>query len=357
MSSQTPSFQLSNDIDHYLAALSKLYAQKGERHKLDIIVNSQVRVHEEWTYDNWDGGTYGHALFLTIPEPLYLSSIEKKNELQTEIQSDINKVHNVQNEHIAQVFFEMEALADRDWRRESGVLQSGQRTIAPDASRRIWGEDGYRVFLSHKTEVKKEAAELKAQLRLFGASSFVAHEDIVPTQEWQDEIENALASMDAFVALLTTGFHESLWTDQEVGFAVGRGVPIIAVKLGKDPYGFIGKFQALACSWGDAPLGLVKLLVNRTRMLDAYIAAAEKCFNFEHGNTLAQVLPSIDRIAEEQAKRLCTAFNENHELHHSFGFNGGNSRYYGQGLAAHLSRATGQDYGVTPAGKIMMTKR
>jgi hypothetical protein len=35
----------------------------------------------------------------------------------------------------------------------------------------------------------------------------------------QNEIETALESMDAFVALLTENFHESLWTDQEVGYS------------------------------------------------------------------------------------------------------------------------------------------
>jgi len=90
--------------------------------------------------------------------------------------------------------------------------------------------------------VKKETAALKERLQLLGVSCFVAHEDIHPGHEWQDEIENALASMDGFAALLTEGFHDSAWTDQEVGYALARGVPMIAVRLGRDPYGFIGKF-------------------------------------------------------------------------------------------------------------------
>jgi len=66
--------------------------------------------------------------------------------------------------------------------------------------------------------VKKETAQLKKSLELIGVSAFVAHTDIKPTTHWQEEIENALASMDAFVALLTEKFHESPWTDQEVGY-------------------------------------------------------------------------------------------------------------------------------------------
>jgi len=46
------------------------------------------------------------------------------------------------------------------------------------------------------------------------------------------------------VALLHPTFHFSNWTDQEVGFAMGRAVPTFSIHLGQDPYGFIGRFQA-----------------------------------------------------------------------------------------------------------------
>src|SRR6516225_1978448 len=114
------------------------------------------------------------------------------------------------------------------------------RRASSERTQKIWGDDGYRIFLSHKAEVKREAGALKDKLGLFGATCFVAHEDIQPTKAWQDEIENALKSMDAFVALLTKKYHYSKWTDQEVGFAVCRGVPVIAVRFDIDPYGFIG---------------------------------------------------------------------------------------------------------------------
>ncbi len=240
----------------------------------------------------------------------------------------------------------MEAKEDQNWRRGGQLLQCGRRllVIPPNAISRIWGATGYRVFLSHKAEVKKEVASLKEQLQVFGVACFVAHQDIRPTKEWQDEIENALHSMDAFVALMTDTFHDSDWTDQEVGFALGRGIPFIAVKLGLDPYGFIGKFQALSCNWDAVPLELVRLLIKWPRMLDAYIGAVEHCSSFEHGNKLAQVLPEIERLTEDQVRRLVEAFKVNGDLQGSYGFNGSKPRYYGDGLAAHLSRISGREH-------------
>jgi TIR domain-containing protein len=350
-------FQLSTGIDRWLATLAKLYEHEGERQKLEIVVNSEVRVVEEYSYDNWEGGTYGHALYFSVPENLYLKSVRKRNDLEKAIKDDLNKLHNIQNEFIDQVFLEMEKVGDRDWRRESGVLQSGQRAITRTTAERIWGTEGYRVFLSHKAEVKKKAGELKEQMAVFGVSGFVAHADIKPTKEWQDEIENALASMDAFVALLTEKFHKSFWTDQEVGYALGRGVPLIAVKLGSDPYGFIGKFQALACTWEDAPLEIVKLLIKHPRMLDAYIKAVPKSTSFDEGNTLSKVFANIETVTDEQAEKLASAFNKNTQLQGSYGFNGDKSYSFGDGLAAHLSRMTGTEYVKTASGEIRKRKK
>ncbi len=106
--------------------------------------------------------------------------------------------------------------------------------VSAAATKRIWGEQKYRLFLSHKSEVKAEVADVKKTLQLFGVSCFVAHEDISPTLEWQEEIENALGSMDGFAALMTPQYHDSDWTDQELGFAFARGVPIVGVQTHTD---------------------------------------------------------------------------------------------------------------------------
>lgn len=103
----------------------------------------------------------------------------------------------------------------------------------------------FRLFISHVSKDKDKANRLKECLAPYGISGFVAHEDIHPTLEWQIEIERALRSMDAFIAVLTEGFSKSIWTQQEIGFAVGRGVKIISFKMGEDPTGFISKHQAL----------------------------------------------------------------------------------------------------------------
>ena len=52
--------------------------------------------------------------------------------------------------------------------------------------------------------------------------------------------------MELFISIHTPGFSQSIWTQQEIGFAVCRGVKIIALRMGEDPTGFISKHQALS---------------------------------------------------------------------------------------------------------------
>jgi hypothetical protein len=108
----------------------------------------------------------------------------------------------------------------------------------------FWQKGMLRVFLSHLALHKVSAAKLQEAFLRYGISCFVAHSDIEPTAAWQTEIETALATCDALIALLHPDFHASNWTDQEIGFAMGRGLPIFSVRVGQDPYGFIGRYQA-----------------------------------------------------------------------------------------------------------------
>jgi len=72
----------------------------------------------------------------------------------------------------------------------------------------------------------------------------VAHVSIPDDPPWQDEIPNGLNTAHAGVAFLHTGFKESDWCDQEVGWLLGRGVPVLGLMFDCGPYGPMGRFQA-----------------------------------------------------------------------------------------------------------------
>ena len=74
---------------------------------------------------------------------------------------------------------------------------------------------------------------------------FAAFQSITPTENWINEIEKALASMDIFVALVTEGYNASPWANQESGIAFARNIPIFSVKKDEDPGGLLNQFQAI----------------------------------------------------------------------------------------------------------------
>lgn len=123
------------------------------------------------------------------------------------------------------------------------VPHGASAPIAPPAN---WKDTkAFRLFISHISKDKLIATRLKECLVPYEIAGFVAHEDIHPTLAWQDEIERALQTMDALIAVHTRGFSASIWTQQEIGYALGRGTKVISFKMGEDPTGFIGKHQAL----------------------------------------------------------------------------------------------------------------
>lgn len=119
-----------------------------------------------------------------------------------------------------------------------------------------------KVFISHLTKYKDIATQLKEALRPYHIDCFVAHEDIFPSLEWQDEISKALLSMDVFISIHCENFQNSVWCQQEVGAAIARNIKIIPIKFdGKeDPVGFISRIQGLSRGGKDR-YGLAKEIV------------------------------------------------------------------------------------------------
>lgn len=126
------------------------------------------------------------------------------------------------------------------------ALPHGISAIADNLPPHAWHDTGLlRLFISHISKDKVKATRLKECLAPYGIAGFVAHEDIQPTLEWQDEIMRGLNTMDAMVAIHTPDFSQSTWTQQEIGFALGRGIKIISFEMGEQPTGFISRRQSL----------------------------------------------------------------------------------------------------------------
>jgi TIR domain len=199
-------------------------------------------------------------------------------------------------------------------------------TTRPRLEPLFWRNGMFRLFVTHLAVHRAFAADLQAELVRLGISCFVAHNDIEPTLEWQAEIETALATCDALVALLHKGFHASKWADQEIGFAMGRGVPAFAVKFDEDPYGFIGRFQAfngndktadeIAQELFDA---MRKKKETGRKMADALVGLFERSDTFAEAKARMNLLEGITSWDPSFSTRIRSAVQSNSQISGSWG--------------------------------------
>jgi len=186
----------------------------------------------------------------------------------------------------------------------------------------FWAEQRFRLFLSHCASQKMEVAALRTRLVLLGISPFVAHQDVEPTKEWQSEIERGLSTMEALVAVLSTDFSSSFWCDQEVGFAFGRSQLVIPIRFPIDPYGFLGKFQALTVpgtklvSVADS---VVKVLIADARtsasVTNSIINAFSNSRSFEQAKTLSIFVEQLPALSRAQAEIIAEGLTENNQVY------------------------------------------
>jgi len=319
------SLQLPERIERYVASLSQVYKIKGKTFLQQLLANSIITI-EQHSYDNWDGGQYGFLLHLQVPDVIFTKIVDAKDKYESEIRNKLNKLIKISGEFIDSVSIEMQLLEDDDWREKSGLVLRAKKHISNNILERIWKPACVRAFLSHKAGYKTEAGKLKDNLEKYGVSCFVAHTDIEPTKEWMQEIENALFSMDVLIALMSEDFHDSNWTDQEVGVAVGRHIPVIPVKIGNDPYGFIGKYQALSGVWTDISKIakdifriIVKHPATKEKIKRAAINAFKNSSSYDNSKFLVtDVLPHLKKIEESYIEEIILAFNENGQIYDSF---------------------------------------
>ncbi|MBI4529543.1 MAG: toll/interleukin-1 receptor domain-containing protein [Deltaproteobacteria bacterium] len=300
-----------------IQTLDELFSHLGEEEIAGLLRQAEASINWEGQ-DNWDGGRDFYCLNLKIPVPAFASIDSKRAAVENAL---LQKVGAVTRQFDRDVISRVIIVPDV---RVTGAPGAGQ--LSPDILRRIWEGDGLRLFITHRAQDKLAAVELKTKVAPYGVSGFVAHQDIEPNQVWQSEIERALVSMHALVAMIIPGFDSSVWCHQEIGFALGRGVPVIPLRLGADPHGFIGRIQALNGDLSNIQ-GLASNLVDTLLKADQTSAMMREhlVLEFEHAKTwetarlLRPKLLTVTRFDGGQLTRIEKALTENQKVATAYG--------------------------------------
>lgn len=206
------------------------------------------------------------------------------------------------------------------------------------------------MFISHRDAHKVEARELSEALEDYGISCFVAHDTIKPMSEWRTEIMKGLQTMEVMLLFLTDDFIESMWCHQEVGFALGKGVPIISLKLGQiDPPGFISHVQAQRGKI-DSPYKAAtdlfpligEALSRQERLQEILISSFTASRSFIDAKArFDRMAKLVDKLTEAQVEQIIAAFRSNDQLYLSVYLDNQNKR-----LRKFLDRATTRKFEV-----------
>lgn len=318
-------YYLPRKIISYLKRIDLDYIRSGDTLRHEIISSARFEVVEAVSYDNWNGGVTGHNVILYLEEPILAKvSLSNQSEIARTISEDLNKCAiAVPNEFIQDVSLEVADENDSDFQR---ARPTSARVELDASSLAIWKPGHVRLFISHRDIHKRTANELAEALDGLGICCFIAHDTIQATKEWRKEILNGLETMEAMLIFLTNDLHDSPYTNQEIGFALGRHVPIISLKLeSKDPQGFIAHEQALRGTLENPANSAAKIykligerLGSKERMQTALISSFISSPGFsETRDRFDKMKVAVERLSKEEVELIIEGFRNNSQLHNA----------------------------------------
>lgn len=183
-----------------------------------------------------------------------------------------------------------------------------------------WGP-GLRLFVSHIAQHVAQLMPLADALRPFGITPFLAHAIIEPGQHWHQVLLRALGSMDALLSFHSTGFRQSPWCGQEVGYALARNVPVMPIRAGEDPSGFISAIQAIpwnAQHVNDAQELVLRQLRHhpaaRIKLGEALARQLKRSVSFDRTDFLARQLEASDGLSDDALHSIELALKFNNQV-------------------------------------------
>ena len=341
--------QLPDKIVSYLKRLKTEYDQYEDEFFSNIVSSAKVFIRKPpKTYENFGEYSYGYDIVFFLPASIMEKiDLRKEKSYREKIHKDLGRCEDVEDEFFKNVFFACENENDEEYRQ--AVSLADRPRIDPETLD-IWKPGRVRLFISHRDKHKKEAKNLAELLEGYGISPFVAHEAIGPMTTWQHEILKGLETMEVMLTFITDDFHKSVWTNQEIGFALARNIPILSLKLEKtDPKGFVSGEQALKGNFerpSDSAPEIYKLLEkkldDKKRLQSALITAfVESPSYYDTRDRFDRLNKVVESLSEEEVEQIIDGFKKNDQLYHAIYLKNKYNR-----LKKFLERTTGRKYGI-----------
>ncbi|OLO52500.1 hypothetical protein BKH30_06355 [Actinomyces oris] len=183
-----------------------------------------------------------------------------------------------------------------------------------------------KVFLSYnETKMGEQtAAGLKTALSAAHIDAIMARHSITPGAKWEPTIRNYLEESSALICVATSGYSTRPWCQQEVGWALGRHVPILWIQYepNEKPCGFLASQQALmpdnADSHSEVATSVATWLANnsntRDDMAETLLNALENVETYDESRHVAKLLAKLNWLTTDEWSRIEKAAANNDQV-------------------------------------------
>lgn len=215
----------------------------------------------------------------------------------------------------------------------------------------IGKQGSFRLFVSRRDQDGHAVQGLIREIENCGISCLLsnAHPNVART--WSPETRSKLNAMQAMLALVTDDFEEDAFCNQEIGVALGKGVPIIALSVGEaPPPGFISGCKTLRGPIDDPESAASQLFAlimessgqdDRSILLDGLLDAFLSASSFIDAIALFKLLDShVTQLDASQEARFVGEFKKNDQLYDC----GYLCNYGGKRIKDFLKKSTGRSF-------------
>lgn len=334
------------NLDKCLETICAIYIETKQVLLAKIIVNAVPDIISDYDVDS---ECPIFKIKLSIPKELYLTCLSEIKVFEEKILRDLNDYFQSSTGDVVSVTIMMLPNDNGDWREQSGLLLSENPVVSPSVEQRLWGDSPVHVFFSYSSSNLDLIHSIKEKLSALGISPFVSEEDIQPSESWASALRSALSSMHVMVVFLTKDYHQSIWTNQEIGFAISRKITIIPVDLGAKPEGFLTEFQCLSCDTEKIAEKLFSKFISmypdsyNTLSLNRAVYNLEHARNYEAANNAAYDLYHHKDLSDDMVSRVINAYNSNNQVRDAFQIMNTEENSLPR-LVSYLQEVTGREY-------------
>lgn len=140
-------------------------------------------------------------------------------------------------------------------------------------------ESPYQVFISHSSGDADWVSQIASLATQLGVRPYLFHEDQQPGRAVAGKLQAAIEQSDAFIAVITVAGGASTYVNQEIGFALGKGKPLIPIVergVPSDQLAFLRDIEYVPVDFSDQTTALTEIAGAIHREVRAHVTAAAK---------------------------------------------------------------------------------